>query len=182
MSGPVYIHEKALVETDRIGDGTRIWAFAHVMADVVIGEECNIGDHAFIESGVRIGTGVTIKNNALIWKGIHLADYVFIGPNVVFTNDLCPRSARLPVKKEQGLKESDWLVETYIEEGASIGANATIVAGVTLGKYCMVGAGSVVTKDVEPYALVVGNPARVVGRVDERGVRIADAGDLGTSD
>lgn len=164
-----YIHPKALVETDTIGDGTRIWAFAHVMADVVIGAECNIGDHAFIESGVRIGTGVTIKNNALIWKGVHVADYVFIGPNVVFTNDLCPRSARLPLMKEQGSKESDWLVETQVEEGVSIGANATVLGGITLGKYCMVGAGSVVTKDVEPYALVVGNPARVVGRVDEAG-------------
>ncbi|MCF7818260.1 MAG: N-acetyltransferase [Kiritimatiellales bacterium] len=169
----IFIHPKALVETDAVGEGTRIWAFAHVMADVVIGEECNIGDHAFIESGVHIGDGVTIKNNALIWKGVHIADYAFIGPNVVFTNDLRPRSPRMPLMKEQALAESDWLVETYIEEGASVGANATIVAGVKLGKYCMVGAGSVVTKDVEAFSLVVGNPARVVGRVNERGERVA---------
>jgi len=166
-----YIHPKALVETDQIGANTRIWAFAHVMADVVVGEDCNIGDHVFIESGVRIGDGVTIKNNALIWKGIHIADYVFIGPNVVFTNDLRPRSPRMPLFKEQGL--ADWLVETQVEEGASVGANATIMAGVTLGKYCMVGAGSVVTRDVEPFTLVVGNPARVVGRVNELGERIS---------
>ncbi|VGO18280.1 acyltransferase [Pontiella sulfatireligans] len=167
-----FIHSWALVETDDIGAGTRIWAFAHVMADVSIGEECNIGDHAFIESGVRIGNGVTIKNNVLIWKGVHLSNYVFIGPNVVFTNDLRPRSPRMPLMKEKELVEADWLAETQVEEGASVGANATIVAGVTLGKYCMVGAGSVVTKNVEPFVLVVGNPARVVGRVNELGDRV----------
>jgi acetyltransferase-like isoleucine patch superfamily enzyme len=168
----IFIHPNALVETDTIGEGTRIWAFAHVMADVMIGGDCNIGDHAFIESGVRIGKGVTIKNNALIWKGVHVADYVFIGPNVVFTNDLRPRSPRMPLMKEKSVAESDWLVETHIEEGASIGANATIVAGVTLGQYCMVGAGSVVTRDVEPFTLVVGNPARQVGFVDKAGNRV----------
>jgi UDP-2-acetamido-3-amino-2,3-dideoxy-glucuronate N-acetyltransferase len=169
----IFIHENALVETDQIGEGTRIWAFAHVMTDVVIGSECNIGDHAFIETGAIIGNGVTIKNNALIWRGVHVADYAFIGPNVVFTNDLRPRSPRMPLMKQQDLSESYWLVETYVEEGASVGANATIVAGVTLGKYCMVGAGSVVTKDVEPFTLVVGNPAKPVGRVNERGERVA---------
>lgn len=167
-----YIHDKALVETDRIGKGTKVWAFAHIMADVIIGEDCNIGDHAFIESGVQIGNGVTIKNNALIWKGVHIADYVFVGPNVVFSNDLRPRSPRLPRIKEKGLSESDWLVETKVEEGASIGANATILAGITLGKYCMVAAGSVVTKDVEPFTLVVGNPARPMGKVDELGNKV----------
>ncbi len=168
-----YIHPKALVETDQIGADTKIWAFAHVMADAVVGEDCNIGDNVFIESGVRVGDGVTIKNNALIWKGVQIADYVFVGPNTVFTNDLRPRSPRMPLIKEQGLKEADWLVETFVEEGASVGANATIVAGVTLGKYCMVGAGSVVTKDVEPFTLVVGNPAKVVGRVNELGERVS---------
>ncbi len=168
----VYIHPKALVETGQIGADTKIWAFAHVMADVVVGKDCNIGDHVYIESGVHIGTGVTIKNNALIWKGVHVADYVFIGPNVVFTNDLRPRSPRMPLIKKQGLEEEEWLVETFVEEGVSVGANVTIIAGVTLGKYCMIGAGSVVTKNVEPFTLVVGNPARVVGRVDELGERI----------
>ena len=167
-----YIHPKALVETNQIGADTKIWAFAHVMDDVVIGEDCNVGDNAFIESGVRIGDGVTIKNNALIWKGVHLSNYVFIGPNVVFTNDMRPRSPRMPLIKEQVLNELDWLVETLVEEGASVGANATIVAGVTLGKYCMVGAGSVVIKDVAPFTLVVGNPARVIGKVNEAGERV----------
>lgn len=168
----IYIHEKALVETNQIGSKTKIWAFAHVMDDVVIGEDCNIGDHAFIESGVRIGNGVTIKNNVLLWKGVAVADYVFLGPNVVFTNDLRPRSPRMPLMKEKELSEKDWLVETTVEEGASVGANATILAGVTLGKYCMVGAGSVVTRDVEPFTLVVGNPARQVGFVDRAGNRV----------
>ena len=167
-----YIHETALVETEQIGADTKIWVFAHVMADVVVGKDCNIGDHVFIETGAVIGDGVTIKNNALIWKGVHVADYVFIGPSVVFTNDLRPRSPRMPLMKDKALQESDWLVETFIEEGVSIGANATILAGVTLGKYCMVGAGSVVTRDVEPFTLVVGNPARVVGKVNELGERV----------
>jgi len=167
-----YIHPKALVETDQIGDDTKIWAFAHVMSGAVIGSDCNIGDHAFIETGAKVGDGVTIKNNALIWKGVHVADYAFIGPNVVFTNDLRPRSPRMPLMKEKALSEQDWLVETFVEEGASIGANATILPGVRLGKYCMIGAGSVVTKDVEPFTLVAGNPARVIGRVDESGTRV----------
>ena len=167
-----YIHPKALVETDQIGDDTKIWAFAHVMAGAEIGKDCNIGDHAFIEDGATVGNGVTIKNNALIWKGVHIADYAFVGPNVVFTNDMRPRSPRMPLMKEKALSESDWLVETVVEEGASIGANVTILPGIRLGKYCMVGAGSVVTKDVEPFASVAGNPARVIGRVDESGKRV----------
>ena len=169
-----YFHPSALVETDRIGAGTRIWAFAHVMAGVVIGADCNIGDHAFVETGATVGNGVTIKNNVLIWKGVHVGDYAFIGPNVVFTNDLRPRSPRMPLMKERGQEEPDWLVETFVGEGASIGANATVLAGVTLGEYCMVGAGSVVTRDVEPFMLVVGNPARPIGRVNERGEKIPE--------
>ena len=168
-----YCHPNALVETDQIGEGTKIWAFAHVMAGAVIGSDCNIGDHVFVESGATIGNGVTVKNNALIWKGVQIADYAFVGPNVVFTNDRRPRSPRMPLMKQKGLSEVDWLVETFVEEGASIGANATILPGVRLGKYCMVGAGSVVTKDVPPFTLVAGNPARVVGKVDESGNRVA---------
>jgi UDP-2-acetamido-3-amino-2,3-dideoxy-glucuronate N-acetyltransferase len=167
-----YIHPSALVETGQIGEDTKIWAFAHLMNGVSIGQDCNIGDHTFIESGVKVGNGVTIKNNVMLWKGVHIADYVFIGPGVVLTNDRRPRSPRMPAMKEQVLKESDWLVETYIEEGASIGANTTVVAGVTLGQYCMIGAGSVVTKNVEPFTLVLGNPAKVVGYVNELGERV----------
>ena len=167
--GDFFIHEKALVETNSIGKGTTIWAFAHVMKEVTIGEECNVGDHVFIETGVTIGDGVTVKNNVLLWKGVSVADYVFIGPNVVFTNDLRPRSPRMPLMREHPMAESDWLVETEVCEGASIGANSTILAGITIGEYSMIGAGSVVTKDVPPYALVVGNPAKLVGRVDRYG-------------
>lgn len=168
-----FIHPQALVETDAIGDDTKIWAFAHVMPGAVIGADCNIGDHAFIETGATVGNGVTIKNNVLIWKGVHIADYAFIGPNVVFTNDRRPRSPRMPLMKQKALSEKDWLVETFVEEGASIGAHATILPGVRLGRYCMVGAGSVVTKDIAPFTLVAGNPARVIGRVDEAGCRVA---------
>ncbi|MBT3234073.1 MAG: N-acetyltransferase [Calditrichaeota bacterium] len=172
-----YIHPTALVETGQIGEDTKIWAFAHLMAEVFVGQDCNIGDHAFIESGVTVGNGVTIKNNVMLWKGVHIADYVFVGPGVVFTNDRRPRSPRMPAMKDLALKESDWLVETYIEEGASIGANATIVGGVTLGQYCMIGAGSVVTKDVEAFTLVLGNPAKAVGCVNELGERVDVRGD-----
>jgi len=164
-----YCHPNALVESDLIGEKTKIWAFAHVMTGAEIGTDCNICDHAFVESGAKIGNGVTVKNNVLVWKGVQIADYAFVGPNVVFTNDLRPRSPRMPLMKEKGLSESDWLVETFVEEGVSIGANATILPGVRLGKCCMVGAGSVVTKDVEPFTLVAGNPARVIGKVDESG-------------
>jgi acetyltransferase-like isoleucine patch superfamily enzyme len=150
-----FIHEKALVETDAIGEGTRIWAFAHVLKDTVIGSHCNIGDHAFIESGVTIGDNVTIKNGVCVWQHVHVADNVFLGPNAVLTNDLTPRS-----------RDASWVpVETWIEEGVTVGANATIVCGVRLGKRCLIGAGAVVTHDVQPHELVYGNPARHGGWV-----------------
>jgi acetyltransferase-like isoleucine patch superfamily enzyme len=144
-----------LVETDRIGAGTRIWAFAHVMPDVTIGRDCNIGDHAFIESHVTLADNVTVKNGVSIWSHVHIADNVFLGPNVVLTNDRFPRS-----------RDPDWRPEiTRLEEGATVGANATILCGIRLGRRCLVGAGSVVTRDVAPHALVVGNPARRRGWV-----------------
>ena len=150
-----FIHHKALVETDAIGEGTRVWAFAHVLKNVVIGSHCNIGDHAFIESGVSIGNNVTIKNGVCIWQHVHVADNVFFGPNAVLTNDLAPRS-----------RDTDWTpVETWIEEGVTIGANATVVCGVRLGARCLIGAGAVVTHDVRPHELVYGNPARHGGWV-----------------
>ena len=152
---PHFIHQKALVETESIGAGTRIWAFAHVQRDVIIGENCNIGGHAFVETGVRIGNNVTIKNGVCVWQHVHIADNVFLGPNVVLTNDLTPRS-----------RSADWApVETYIEEGVTIGANATVVCGITLGFRSLVGAGAVVTHDVPPHALVYGNPAKQHGWV-----------------
>ena len=149
------IHPTALVESDAIGPGTVIWAFAHVMAGAVIGRDCKIGDHAFIESGATLGDHVTVKNGVSIWKHVRVGDRVFLGPNAVLTNDLYPRA---------GAERWD-PVDTWIEEGATVGANATVVCGVRLGRHCLVGAGAVVTADVPPHALVVGNPARQQGWV-----------------
>ncbi len=165
---PAYIHPTSLVETQRIGHGTRIWAFAHVMPDVSIGTSCNIGDHCFVESGAVIGNDVTIKNGNMIWAGVALEDGVFVGPGVSFTNDLYPRSPRLPQAKER-YEDDAWLAPTRVAQGASLGSGAIVLAGVTIGSFSMVGAGAIVTKDVLPYALVIGNPARVVGWVCQCG-------------
>jgi len=147
-------HEKSFVETDSIGKGTRIWMNAHIMKNVIIGEDCNIGEGCFVESGVIIGNHVVIKNNIAIWDGVVIEDGAFLGPNMVFTNELEPRSG---FPKE--------VAKTKIKKGASIGANATIVANTEIGEYAMVGAGSVVTRDVLPHTLVYGNPARMKGWV-----------------
>lgn len=162
-----FVHPQALVETNVIGDGTRVWAFAHIMAGAIVGSNCNICDHAFVESGVVLGDGVTIKNGVAIWDGVTLGNHVFVGPNAVFTNDLNPRAE---VKKGH-----DQFVPTRVQEGATIGANATIVCGVTLGRYCFVGAGTVVIRDIAPYALVVGNPARQIGYMCECGDRLPES-------
>ena len=150
-----FAHPHALVETDEIGEGTRVWAFAHVMKGAVIGKNCNIGDHAFVESNVTIGDGVTIKNGVAVWDGVSLANNVFVGPNAVFTNDLNPRAE---VKKTR-----EQFVITAVEEGASIGANATVVCGITIGRYAFIGAGTVIFRDVPDHAMMVGNPARQIG-------------------
>lgn len=163
-----YQHPNALVETKRIGAGTRIWAFAHVMNHAVIGKDCNVGDHAFIEAGAKIGNGVTIKNCVMVWEGVTVEDFAFLGPNCVFTNDLRPRSPRFPGGKIR-YQTKAWVSKTRVGKGASIGANATIVCGVTLGKFSMIGAGSVVTKDVPPYTLMLGVPAKPAGFVCECG-------------
>lgn len=172
MSLP-YIHPLALVETDAIGPGTRVWAFAHVMAGARIGRDCNIGDHAFVESGAGIGDNVTIKNNVCVWMGVTLEDGVFVGPNVAFTNDRFPRSARMPEARDRYASTAEWLEATVVERGASIGANATILPGLRIGRYSMVAAGAVVTADVEPFALVVGAPARLAGYVCRCGHKLA---------
>jgi len=151
----VSIHPLADVQSKHIGEGTNIWQFCVVLPQAVIGKNCNINALTLIENDVNIGDNVTIKSGVQVWDGLRIADNVFIGPNVTFTNDFLPRSKVRPVK----------FLETHIEQHASIGANATVVGGVTIGKYAMVGAGSVVTRNVPAYALVYGNPARLKGYV-----------------
>lgn len=148
-----FCHDKALVEPGCvIGERTKVWAFAHILGGAQLGADCNICDHVFVENDVVVGDRVTIKCGVQLWDGLRIADDVFIGPNVTFTNDLYPRSKQYPEK----------FLQTHVNDGASIGANATILAGVTIGKKAMVGAGSVVIHDVPPYAVVVGNPARII--------------------
>jgi len=145
-------HPQAIVETSRIGRGTRIWAFAHVLPGAVLGEDCNVCDHVFIENDVVVGDRVTIKCGVQLWDGIRLEDDVFVGPNATFSNNPFPRSKQ-PIAPYP---------MTIVRHGASIGANATILSGLVVGAHAMVGAGAVVTRSVPPHALVVGNPARIV--------------------
>ena len=161
-----FIHERALVETDEIGGGTRVWAFAQVMNGARVGAGCNICGHAFIEQGAVVGDRVTVKNNVQVWDGVNIEDDVFLGPNATFTNDLTPRA--------QIKKPSEQLLRTVVRRGATIGANATILCGITIGEFGFVAAGAVVTRDVVPYALVVGNPGRRVGWVCQCGHRLPD--------
>lgn len=159
-----YAHPQALVESEEIGADTRIWAFAHIMQGARVGRRCNVGDHAFVESGVVLGNNVTVKNGVSIWDGVTAEDNVFIGPNVVFTNDRNPR-ANVKKAREQFLR-------TTVCEGASLGANVTVLCGITVGRYAFAGAGSVLTKDVADYAVVMGNPGRQVGYMCECGERM----------
>ncbi len=163
-----FVHPLAIVESDDIGPGTRIWAYSHVMRGASVGANCNIGEHSFVEAGASIGDNVTVKNGNLIWEGVTIEDGVFVGPNVLFTNDLYPRSPRLP-QAHRRYQDHRWLTPTRVRYGASIGAGAVIVAGVTIGEFALVGAGAVVTQDVPAHALVVGNPARIRGWVCECG-------------
>jgi UDP-2-acetamido-3-amino-2,3-dideoxy-glucuronate N-acetyltransferase len=172
----VFIHSSAIVETARIGEGTRIWAYTHVMSDVTIGADCNVGEHCFIESGATIGNQVTIKNGNMVWEGVHLEDGVFVGPLVVFTNDLYPRSPRLP-QVQTRYADRGWLKPTLIKRGASLGAGSVILAGLTIGEFCMVGAGSIVNRSLPPHALVVGAPARRRGWVCRCGQPLAFSND-----
>lgn len=170
-AGSGYIHPTALVEAERIGAGTRVWAFTHVANDVVIGANCNIGSHCYVEAGVRIGDAVTVKNGNFIWAGVTIRNGAFVGPQVVFTNDLHPRSPRL-AQASPRYSSDEWLVPTVVEEGVSIGGGAVILAGVTLNRFCMVGAGAVVTRSVPAYALVIGVPATIAGWVCSCGTRL----------
>jgi UDP-2-acetamido-3-amino-2,3-dideoxy-glucuronate N-acetyltransferase len=164
-----FVHRLALCESEAVGDGTRIWAFAHVMPGAVVGRDCNVGDHAFIESGAVVGDRVTIKNNVLVWEGVTIADDAFIGPGVIFTNDRFPRSPRMPAAAARYATRSNWLLPTHVGRGASLGGGAVIAPGISIGEYALVGAGAVVTRDVAPHALVVGNPARMIGHVCQCG-------------
>jgi len=152
LKADFFVHSHALCESKDIGKGTRVWAFAHILPKAKLGQDCNICDHVFIENDVLIGDRVTIKCGVQIWDGITLEDDVFVGPNATFTNDKHPRSKVYP---------GSW-PKTLVKRGASIGANATILPGLTIGENSMVGAGSVVTKDVPAGATVVGNPARLI--------------------
>lgn len=158
-------HPTALVESEEIGEGTRVWAYAHILSGARVGSHCNIGDHAFIEGGAVVGDNVTIKNGVCVWEGVSLGNGAFVGPNAVFTNDLYPRSPRLPAVAARYANKNYWLRPTCVEEGVTIGANATIVCGITLGAYSFIGAGALVNCDVPPHALMLGVPARQKGRI-----------------
>jgi acetyltransferase-like isoleucine patch superfamily enzyme len=171
MKAGFFQHPSALVESAAIGRGTRIWAYVHVLKGARVGRDCNIGDHCFIEGGARVGDNVTVKNGVAIWEGVALRDNAFVGPCAVFTNDLAPRSPRFPGAARR-YQSKAWLSRTVVEEGASIGANATILCGLRIGRFAMVAAGAVVTRDVPAYALIVGLPARQTGWVCECGARL----------
>lgn len=160
---PYYAHPTSVVESEAIGDGTKIWHFAHVRRDSRIGRNCNIGKSVYIDIGAEIGDNVKIQNFVSVYKGVRIEDDVFIGPSATFTNDLFPRAF---------VWDEDHVVPTLIRRGASIGANATVVCGITVGEYAMIGAGSVVAGDVPPFALVMGNPARQRGWVCRCGRRL----------
>jgi acetyltransferase-like isoleucine patch superfamily enzyme len=158
-----YLHPQALCESKAIGEGTRIWAFAHVLPGARIGRDCNICDGVFVENDVLVGDRVTVKCGVQLWDGVRLEDDVFVGPNATFTNDPFPRSRQRPAA----------FAVTTVERGASIGANATLLPGITVGRGAMVGAGAVVNRSVPRFAIVAGNPARIIGYVDSDGATAA---------
>ena len=161
-----FVHPSSIVESGDIGHGTTIWAFVHLLPGVKVGNNCNICDHCFAEDGVVIGDNVTLKCGIYLWSGTTLENDVFVGPNVVFTNDIHPRS------KNQSYN----MLPVIVRTGASLGANSTILAGTTIGRYALVGIGSVVTRNVPDYALVYGNPARQWGWVDKNGNKLYSDG------
>ena len=164
MEKNFFAHETVVIdEGSKIGNGTKIWHFSHIMTGAEVGENCNIGQNVVVSPGVRLGKNVKVQNNVSIYTGVICEDDVFLGPSMVFTNIINPRSA--VIRKDQ-------YVKTIVEKGASIGANSTIICGNKIGRYSFIGAGAVVTKDVKPYALVVGNPARQTGWISEFGHKL----------
>ncbi|HPB12637.1 MAG: DapH/DapD/GlmU-related protein [Bacteroidales bacterium] len=169
MEKEYFAHETAVIDDGvNIGKGTKIWHFSHIMTGSVIGKNCNIGQNVVISPGVKLGNNVKVQNNVSVYTGVICEDDVFLGPSMVFTNVVNPRSA---------VNRRDKYEETLVEKGATIGANATIVCGHKIGRFAFIGAGAVVTKDVKPYSLVVGNPARHTGWMSEYGHKLNfDAG------
>ncbi|MCL2649643.1 MAG: acetyltransferase [Candidatus Azobacteroides sp.] len=160
----VQIHPTAVIDADcHIGEGTKIWHFSHIMSNSVIGQNCNIGQNVVVSPGVVLGNNVKVQNNVSVYTGVICEDDVFIGPSCVFTNVINPRSF---ISRKEEFKQ------TLVKKGASIGANATIICGCTIGEYALIGAGTVVTKDVSPYALIIGNPGRQVGWVSQLGYKL----------
>ena len=167
-----FAHHTAVIDSNvSIGIDTKIWHFSHIMENSIIGEKCNLGQNVVISPWVRIGNNVKVQNNVSIYSGVICEDDVFLGPSMVFTNILNPRSA---------INRRDKYVDTIVKKGATIGANATILCGNTLGEFCLIGAGSVVTKSVKPFALIVGNPAKQIGWVSEYGHRLQFENNMAT--
>lgn len=154
------IHPSAIVDTQDIGEGTMIFAFTHVLDGASIGRNVKLCDHVFVEGGAVIGDNVTVKNGVSIWNGVTIEEDVFVGPNVTFTNDLNPRSPRMERSRQRYQQLDSWLERTHVSRGATLGANATLIPGIAIGAFAFVAAGAVVTKDVAPFTLVAGNPAR----------------------
>ena len=161
-----FVHETAIIDENiSIGNGTKIWHFSHIQSGAVIGQNCSLGQNVNVGNNVKIGNQVKIQNNVSVYEGVELEDYVFCGPSMVFTNILLPRC-------EFPQRGSEFYDKTLVKKSASIGANATIVCGNTIGQYAMIGAGAVVTKDVPDFTLILGNPGKIVGWVDKKGSRL----------
>lgn len=159
-----FVHDTAVVdEGAQVGEGTKVWHFSHVMATAIIGEGCNLGQNVFVGDGVKLGKNVKVQNNVSLYEGVECEDDVFLGPSMVFTNITNPRSAVVRKGKYE---------RTLVMKGATIGANATVVCGVTIGSFAFIGAGAVINRNVMPYALMVGNPARQIGWMSEYGQRL----------
>ena len=161
-----FVHKTSIIDENvSIGKNSKIWHFSHIQSNAKIGENCSLGQNVNVSNNVIIGNNVKIQNNVSVYEGVELEDYVFCGPSMVFTNIKLPRS-------EYPQRGSQHYQKTLVKKSASIGANATIVCGITIGEYAFIGSGAVVTKDVPPYALVVGNPGKIIGKVDKKGKRL----------